>query len=322
MIITKTPLRIGFVGGGTDIPAYYRKYTGSLISAAINKYIYIIVNKKFDSKIRVSYSTTEIVDTVDQIKHPSVREAMKLLEIDGGIEVLSISDIPSQGTGLGSSSTFLVGLLNALHAYKSEYASKEQLAKEAIKIEREILNEAGGKQDQYMASYGGINLLTFNKNESVFVSPVSLDIDKLEKLKSHMAFYYTGISRQSSNIHVDMEKKINEHLDAYHKMKDLSKDFFNALYTNDINKLGQILNENWKLKKSQSEKISTDFIDNLYNKALSFGAMGGNLIGAGGGGFFVFVIDSENKKKLNALNLREIKFDFDFEGSRIIYFSE
>ncbi len=322
MIITKTPLRIGFVGGGTDIPAYYKKYTGSLISAAINKYIYIIVNKKFDSKIRVSYSTTEIVDTVDQINHPSVREAMKLLDIDGGIEILSISDIPSQGTGLGSSSTFLVGLLNALHAYKSEYASKEQLAEEAIKIEREILKEAGGKQDQYMAAYGGINLLTFNENESVFVNPVSLDINKLEKLKSNMAFFYTGISRKSSHIHVDMEKKISNNLDAYHKMKGLSTGFYKALYDNDINKLGQILNENWELKKSQSEKISTNFIDDLYKKALSLGALGGNLIGAGGGGFFIFIIDSENKEKLNALNLREIQFDFDFEGSRIIYVSE
>ena len=172
MIITKTPLRIGLVGGGTDIPEYYKNYGGLLISAAINKYIYIIVNKKFDHKIRVSYSSTEIVDTVNEIKHPSVREAMKLLDIDGGIEILSVSDIPSTGTGLGSSSTFLVGLLNALHAYKSEFASREQLAEEAIKIERKILREPGGMQDQYMASFGGINMLKFNENDSVYVNPV------------------------------------------------------------------------------------------------------------------------------------------------------
>lgn len=188
MIITKTPLRIGFVGGGTDIPAYYRNYGGALISAAINKYIYIIVNKKFDSKIRISYSQTEIVDRIDEIKHPSVREALRFLNIDGGIEILSISDIPSHGTGLGSSSTFLVGLLNALHAYKSEYVTREELASEAVKIEREILREAGGKQDQYMAAFGGINMLNFNENESVNVNPVALSIDMLEKLRSNIAF--------------------------------------------------------------------------------------------------------------------------------------
>ena len=184
MIITKTPLRIGLVGGGTDIPEYYKNYGGLLISAAINKYIYIIVNKKFDHKIRVSYSSTEIVDTVNEIRHPSVREAMKLLDIDGGIEILSVSDIPSTGTGLGSSSTFLVGLLNALHAYKSEFASREQLAEEAIKIERKILREPGGMQDQYMASFGGINMLKFNENDSVYVNPVTLNYEKLEKIKN------------------------------------------------------------------------------------------------------------------------------------------
>ena len=322
MIITKTPLRIGLVGGSTDIPEYYRKYGGLLVSAAINKYIYIIVNKKFDHKIRVSYSSTEIVDTVEEIKHPTVREAMKLLDIDGGIEILSVSDIPSTGTGLGSSSTFLVGLLNALHAYKSEFASRERLAEEAIQIERNILHEPGGMQDQYMASFGGINMLKFNENDSVYVNPVTLDHDKLEKLKENMILLYTGIDHNSGELHKNIRKEISSHLDEYENMKNYSQDFYHYLFNMDIEKLGKILNQNWNCKKSLYEKISTPEIDEYYSKALNLGAYGGNLIGAGGGGFLIFIIDSWKRKKLEDLGLRSIDFDFDFEGSRLIYFSD
>ncbi|WP_337860124.1 kinase [Ferroplasma sp.] len=322
MIITKTPLRIGLVGGSTDTPEYFRNYGGLLLSAAINKYIYIIVNKKFDYKIRVSYSTTEIVDTVDQIKHPTVREAMKLLNIDGGIEILSVSDIPSGGTGLGSSSTFLVGLLNALHAYKSEFASREQLAREAIKIERNILREPGGYQDQYMASFGGINMLKFNENDSVYVNPVTLNYEKLETLKDNMALLYTGIGHNSGELHGNIRKEISMHLDDYANMKEYTLDFYHALYDMDIKRLGELLNNNWNCKKALYENISNKNIDDYYSKALSNGAYGGNLIGAGGGGFLIFIIDKENKDKLKNLGLREINFDFDFEGSRIIYFSQ
>jgi D-glycero-alpha-D-manno-heptose-7-phosphate kinase len=322
MIITKTPLRIGLVGGSTDIPEYYRNYGGLLVSAAINKYIYIIVNKKFDHKIRVSYSKTEIVDTVEEINHPSVREAMKLLDIDGGIEILSVSDIPSTGTGLGSSSTFLVGLLNALHAYKSEFASREKLAEEAIQIERNILREPGGMQDQYMASFGGINMLKFNENDSVYVNPVTLNHDKLEKLKDNMVLLYTGIDHNSGELHHNIRKEISSHLDEYEKMKGYSEEFYHYLFDMDIKKLGRLLNDNWKCKKSLYEKISTQQIDEYYSRAIGMGAYGGNLIGAGGGGFLVFIIDSWNRKKLDDLGLRSIDFDFDFEGSRIIYFSD
>jgi D-glycero-alpha-D-manno-heptose-7-phosphate kinase len=322
MIITKTPLRIGLVGGSTDIPEYYKNYGGLLLSAAINKYIYIIVNKKFDHKIRVSYSSTEIVDTVDQIKHPSVREAMKLLNIDGGIEILSVSDIPSTGTGLGSSSTFLVGVLNALHAYKSEFASREQLAREAIEIERNILQEPGGMQDQYMASFGGINMLKFNENDSVYVNPVTLNYEKLEKLKDNMSLLYTGIGHDSGGLHKNIRDEITRHLDDYQKMKEYTMDFYHTLYSMDIKKLGSLLDQNWHSKRALYTKISTPIIDEYYSKALELGAYGGNLIGAGGGGFLVFIIEDKDKHKLRELGLRDIDFDFDFEGSRIIYFSQ
>ncbi len=322
MIITKTPLRIGFVGGGTDIPEYYRNYGGMLVSAAINKYIYIIVNKKFDNEIRISYSKTEIVKTVNEIEHPLIREALKLLDIDGGIEILSISDIPSNGTGLGSSSTFLVGLLNALHAYKAEFVSREKLAMEAVKIEREILNESGGKQDQYMAAYGGINLLKFNENNSVNVNPITLNTKIIEEFKSNLCLLYTGIGHNSGGIQDGLKKNILEHIDKYNAMKNYSLEFYEEMYNMDIKKLGDILNKNWNLKRKLSNDITNNNVDNYYNKAISLGAYGGNLIGAGGGGFFIFIIDRDKKDNLKSLGLREIDFDFDFEGSRIIYFSE
>ncbi len=322
MIITKTPLRIGFVGGGTDIPEYYRKHGGLLVSAAINKYIYIVVNKKFDDEIRISYSKTEMVKTVNEIEHPSIREALKLLDIDGGIEILSISDIPSTGTGLGSSSTFLVGLLNALHAYKSEFVSREDLAREAVKIEREILREPGGKQDQYMAAYGGINLLKFNENDSVNVNAVTLNTDIMEELKNNLCLLYTGKNHNSGGIHNNQRKDVSKHIDDYNIMKQYSLEFYKELYKMDIKKLGSTLNENWNLKRKLSDGITNKDIDNYYNKAINLGAYGGNLIGAGGGGFFIFIIDKDKKKNLKTLGLRNIDFDFDFEGSRVIYFSE
>ncbi|PYB68647.1 kinase [Thermoplasma sp. Kam2015] len=322
MIITRTPLRITFVGGGTDLPDFYSKHGGSVVSAAINKYIYIIVNKKFDSKIRVSYSKTEIVDSVDEIRHPTVREALKLLDLDGGIEILSISDVPSQGTGLGSSSSFLVGLLNALHAYRSEYVSNETLAKEAVKIEREILKEAGGKQDQYMAAYGGIDLLQFLQNGEVRVNPIPLKTERLQYLKENTILLYTGVERSSTEIHTDQISRIEEHTEEYLEMKKLAEEFAVKLYSSSIEELGDIMDRNWVLKKRLSSKISNDVIDRLYSRARDLGAYGGKLIGAGGGGFLLFFIDREKRDRLKELGLRQIDYDFDFEGSRIIYYQD
>ncbi|KAA8922795.1 kinase [Thermoplasma sp.] len=322
MIITRTPLRITFVGGGTDLPDFYTKHGGSVVSAAINRYIYIIVNKKFDSKIRISYSKTEIVDTVDEIKHPTVREALRLLDLDGGIEILSISDVPSQGTGLGSSSSFLVGLLNALHAYKSEYVSNETLAEEAVKIERDILKEAGGKQDQYMAAYGGIELLQFLQNGEVRVKPIPLNTERLRYLRENTALLYTGVERSSTEIHNDQISRIDDHIPEYLEMKRLAEEFAIKLYSSDIKELGEIMHRNWVLKKKLSGRITNDLIDRLYSKARDLGAYGGKLIGAGGGGFLLFFIDSDKKERLRELGLRQIDYDFDFEGSRIIYYQD
>ncbi|MEM0156352.1 MAG: kinase [Thermoplasmataceae archaeon] len=322
MFISKTPLRITFVGGGTDIAEYYTTHEkGAVISASINKFIYIVVNKKFDSKIRVSYSKTEIVDTVNQIEHPSVREALKLLKIDGGIEIVSISDIPSGGTGLGSSSTFLVGLLNALHAWKGEYTSPEQLAQEAVRIERNVLREPGGKQDQYMAAYGGLNMLEFYPDESVLVKPVIANEEVREKLQQNLLLLYTGIQRESREIHSSQAKGVKNREPNYDRMVKITEDAYDALSKGEYDSMGSYLHENWLLKRELTNGISNDLVDTAYRKAMDAGATGGKLIGAGGGGFLLFYAKPEYHERITREigGMRPEPFRFEFQGSRIIH---
>ncbi|EQB66422.1 MAG: kinase [Thermoplasmataceae archaeon] len=322
MFISKTPLRITFVGGGSDIKEYYSKYgRGSVLSAAINKFIYIVVNKKFDSKIRVSYSKTEIVDSVNKIEHPSVREALKLLEIEGGIEIVSISDIPSGGTGLGSSSTFLVGLLNALHAWKGEFVSPKELAEEAVKIEREILCEPGGKQDQYMAAYGGIQQLEFYADEKVGVRPVISSTETIRNFERSLLLLYTGIQRSSTDIHKVQMQRVEKTSVNYEKMVQMADEAFACLNNGNYESIGRMIHENWILKKSLSEGVSNGNIDVWYEKALKKGALGGKIIGAGGGGFMLFMADpSKHNEIMQSLpELTRQEFSFESEGSRIIY---
>lgn len=322
MFISKTPLRITFVGGGSDIKEYYSNYgRGSVLSAAINKYIYITVNKKFDSNIRVSYSKTEIVDSVDKIEHPSVREALKMLGIDGGIEILSISDIPSGGTGLGSSSTFLVGLLNALHAWIGEYVSPMELAEEAVKIEREILREPGGKQDQYMASFGGIQKLNFYSDERVELNPVVIESEKLKEFEDSLLLLYTGIQRSSGNIHDLQRKTVSDNFASYGEMVKIADEAYISLNKGDYRSFGKQMHDNWLLKKSLANGISDKKIDDWYERGINSGAHGGKLIGAGGGGFLLFMCDPSKKRNiLDSLpELRQEEFRFEPEGTRIIY---
>ncbi len=325
MIMTKTPLRITFVGGGTDLPGYYRNNgSGAVVSAAINKYIHIIVNKKFDNHIRVSYSKTEIVDSIDKVQHPTVREALRLLNIDGGIEIVSISDIPSGGTGLGSSSTFLVGLLNALHAWKGEFVSPKELAEEAVKIERGILREPGGKQDQYIAAYGGIKLLEFNEDESVAIKPIIAKESDNEALKNHLMLLYTGIQRSSSSIHSKQSSEIHKHLNEYNKMRDMSYELFNSICSGKWAETGRLLDQNWQLKKALSDGISDASIDKMYSKAMAAGAEGGKLIGAGGGGFLLIFAPPEKHENIRKAlpQLKEERFKFEALGSNIVYVGE
>jgi D-glycero-alpha-D-manno-heptose-7-phosphate kinase len=325
MIISRTPLRMSFVGGGSDLPSFYKIYGGAVVSTAINKYIYINVNAKFDNGIRIAYSKTEEVSRVEEIEHRLVKASLEHLGITGGVEITSIADIPSQGTGLGSSSSFTVGLLQALNAFKGKYISSEQLGKESCKIEIDICQEPIGKQDQYAAAFGGFNLIEFLKDDTVVVSPVICQQDTIKEIESNILVFYTGITRsassllkqQSENIRSDEQKQKN-----MIKMVDLTYHLFNELQNNNHRAFGEILHENWLLKKGLTDNISNSYIDECYSAAISAGATGGKILGAGSGGFLMLYAPKSKHAKITAsLNkLRKIEMGFEPFGSRIIFY--
>lgn len=324
MIISRTPLRISFVGGGSDLRSYYHHRPGAVVSTSIDKYIYITVNKKFDNKIRASYSKTENVDTASQIEHPLIRECMKKVGIRGGIEVTSMADIPSEGSGLGSSSSYTVGLLNALYAYLGKHVSAAQLGKEAAEIEIEILKEPIGKQDHYIAAYGGLQYIQFNPDESVFVDPIICLTETKKEFEKRLLLFYTGITRSASAIlSVQNKNMVNEKKkrETMEKMVDLTRDMQDALRENKLKIIGKLLHKNWLLKKSMASGISNKEIDDWYNKAMKSGAIGGKILGAGGGGFLLFYVEPEKQAKvISALkDLRHIPFALEPQGSKIIF---
>jgi len=326
MIISRTPMRMSFAGGGSDLPAYYKTGYGLVVSTAIDKYIYITVNKKFDDLIRVSYSATEIVDSVDKIEHNIIREAIKLVGIKKGIEVVYMGDVPlgSAGIGLGSSSSLAVGVLNALYAYKGMHVSAGKLAIDACKIEIDILGHPIGKQDQYAAAYGGINSIQFNSDESVFVDPIICGMETKKRIQKRILVFYTGIERFSSDILDNQKKEIDNNKKYLKNMVKLAEDLKNALADKKIDSFGEYLNEGWKLKKKLTEKITTIKIDQYYERAMSAGAIGGKIMGAGGGGFLLFYAREEKhadiRKSLSGLT--ENKILFEPQGSKIIYVSD
>ena len=321
MVMTRAPLRITFVGGGTDLPFYYKKRDyGAVVSSAINKYIYVTVNRKFDSNIRIRYSKTEIVDSVDRIEHPTIRESLRLLSIENGIEIVSISDIPSRGTGLGSSSTFLVALLHALHSYKGEFVSAEELAREAVKVEREILGEEGGKQDQYIAAYGGTNLIKFRNDGTVEMANAVSHDSNLKKIEESLLLLYTNRERSSTEIHKDQIENSSEKMNVYDEMKKLTDGTLKAICDGDIDALGELMHRNWMMKRSLSSRISDGWIDAKYERAIKLGAKGGKLVGAGGGGFLLLVAEPEKHENIaKELGLRKVDFRFSQSGSRVIF---
>ena len=321
MVMTRAPLRISFVGGGTDIPFYYKKSGyGAVTSAAIDKFIYVAVNKKFDDKIRVSYSRTEIANSLDEILHPSVRESLRLLDLTKGIEIVSISDVPSQGTGLGSSSTFLVALLHALHSYKGEFVDAEQLAKEAIQIERNVLREAGGKQDQYMAAYGNIDLLKFYSNERVDVLPLLINEEKMKRVEESLLLLFLGRERSSPRIIEDQGVSVDKQRTTYDEFTKMAEDSCKHISNGDIPELGHLVMKYWNLKRALSSRISDERIDEAILRALELGAFGGQVIGAGGGGFLMLVADPRIHDRIaNSLDLKRLDFRFQFGGSRLVF---
>ena len=320
MIISKTPLRISFAGGGSDLPDYYRKHGGAVVSTSINKYIYVTVNKRFDDSIRVSYSKTEIVNNIDELNHEIVRETMKLVGLKKGLEITTISDIPS-GTGVGSSSALTVGLLNALYAFKNEHKSAEELARLACKIEIDILKSPIGKQDQYIAAYGGINFIQFNKDDTVFTKPIILRAETKRLLEKRLMMFYTGVTRSANSILKEQRKNIGNKSYVLTSLKDMAYSIKDSLCKNRIDALGKILHDGWILKKQLATNISNNFIDNYYKKAIKTGAVGGKITGAGGGGFILLYCHEKNRQKvINTLSkLRFISFKLEPQGSRIIY---
>jgi D-glycero-alpha-D-manno-heptose-7-phosphate kinase len=315
---------MSFVGGGSDLPVFYQRYGGAVVSTAINQFVYVTINKKFDDRIRVSYSRTEEARSVARIKHPLVREAMNLLGIKGGIEITSIADIPARGTGLGSSSSFTVGLLHALHAYAERHAGAEQLAREASEIEIQQCGEPIGKQDQYAAAFGGLNFIQFHRDDSVLVEPIICKRQTIDQLQSHTLIFYTGITRSASSIlqhqqsAVASEKKKQK---VMQQMVDLAHQLRRDLQQNRPDAFGEIVHEGWMLKKSLTPGISSGIIDEWYAKARKSGAIGGKLLGAGAGGFLMFYAPPERHDAIaQALGgLRRMDFRFEQQGSRIIF---
>jgi D-glycero-alpha-D-manno-heptose-7-phosphate kinase len=324
MIISRTPLRMSFVGGGSDLSAYYEHESGAVVSTAIDKYIYITVNPKFDRKVRASYSVTEIVDGVDDLKHELIREALKLVGIDGGIEITSISDIPSEGTGLGSSSTYTVGLLEALYAYTGRHVGAERLAREACQIEIERCAKPIGKQDQYIAAYGGLQYLRFNPDQSVYVDPVTCGRQVKQRFQQSLLLFYLGMTRTATMIL--SEQRTNTAASAAHraglkKMVELAEVLRESLLRGDLDAVGPILHEGWLEKKQLASSISSPAIDALYERARRAGAVGGKVLGAGGGGFMLLFASPEHHACIiKALpELRPVPFRFEPQGSKIIY---
>ncbi len=327
MLMSRTPVRVPLGGGGTDLPFYARERGGFLITAAIDKYIYIIVNKHFEKNFRICYSRREIVETAGEIKHPVVREVMNLLDLKGGIEIISLSDVPSN-SGLGTSSTFTVGMINALTAYKSVTLTKHEIAEMAVKIERELLKESGGIQDQYIAAFGGICCLEMPAGSSdVIVSPLRVSHECVQTLERNLLFFSTGVNRDSWKIHQEIETKHkarpsqSKTFAALDRIKEIGLRTKGALSRGDTGEFGRLLHEHWEVKKGLSAKISSSFIDQVYEAALKEGVLGGKLMGAGGGGYFMFYCSKNQEQlteRMRGMGLERMSFAFDFKGTTLM----
>lgn len=327
MIISRTPFRISFFGGGTDYPLWYRENGGVVLNTTINKYCYIscrFLPPFFDYKYRIRYSLREEVTKLSQIKHPSVRECLRFMRIEQGIEMVHTSDLPAR-SGIGSSSAFTVGFLNTLHALTGRMVGKRQLASNAIYVEQDIIGEDVGSQDQVATAFGGFNRIEFNGKENFFVQPVTVNPKKITELQNHIMFFFTGFSRTASEIASEQIQNISSKTVELRTMKEMAEEGVNILNNSreKIESFGKLLNESWKLKRSLSSKITTDILDEIYDTAIKAGAIGGKLCGAGGGGFMLLFVPPRKQRMVkNALKkLLYVPIRFETLGSQITFYA-
>ena len=321
MIITRTPFRVSFFGGGTDLSAFYEEHGGAVLSTTIDKYMYIILKPRYDDLIVLNYSEKEIVDKVDAIRHNIYREALKFTGVTKGVEITSIADIPSKGSGLGSSSAFTVGLLNALYTYKGDVRGPAQLAEDACSIEIEVLGEPIGKQDQYAAAFGGLKRYIFRKDGGVDIESVNVPQSALLTVQSSCLLFFTGITRKASDVLSDQRGRIKDTTSSLRTLRDLALSMGESFVAGDCRSIGEKLDENWKEKRKLSSRVSTPQIDSLYQVGIEAGAFGGKLLGAGGGGFLLFVCPPDRREDVRSAlsGLRELPLAFTRYGSQVIF---
>ncbi|MBA3995427.1 MAG: galactokinase [Cyanobacteria bacterium DS2.3.42] len=324
MIIARSPMRISLGGGGTDLPSYYENHGGFFISAAINKYVYVMVNESWHDEYVIKYSQLERAKNVADIKHPIVRAALEWFEMGPNLEIASIADIP-QGTGLGSSGSFTTGLLKALHAYKkNDWLSPSELAEQACHVEIELLREPVGKQDQYISAFGGLTCFEIGVDGKVDAYPAKISEDTLSRLEENLAIFFTGYSRSASELLANQDERSKQSdsvmIENLHKTKALGRSIKEALESGETRRFGELMHEHWTCKKKRSTGMSNNRIDELYEVAMKNGAFGGKLVGAGGGGFLMFYSEEKSKLReaMNKAGAKEMRFRFDFSGTSLI----
>jgi D-glycero-alpha-D-manno-heptose-7-phosphate kinase len=320
VIITQTPLRVGLVGGGTDLPGYYREHGGRVLNAAIDKYVYVIVKQRFDDDVYVNYSTKEIVSRVEDLQHELVREAMHMAGVRGGVEITTLADIPSAGSGLGSSSSVTVGLLHALFAYQGRQVTAEELADRACAIEIDRCRKPIGKQDQYAAAFGGICDIHFGPGDRVFVDQLKLTSSVRRQIQDELLLFYTGITRSADTILGEQTANISDRLPQLHQLRDLAGEAASGLRTGDVNALGAALNKSWQAKRALASGVSNSEIDEAVDASLAAGGTGAKVTGAGGGGFLLVVcpLESQRAVREKLAHMKELPINIEPFGSRVV----
>ncbi len=321
MIIIRTPLRVSLFGGGTDFPSYYLEHGGCVLSSAIDKYIFVTIKKRFDDKLRIGYTRTEMIDSVDQVNHELIREALRMTGIEQGVEITTMGDIPDQGSGLGSSSTVTVGALHAMYAYQKELVLTERLAQEACRIEREILGKPIGIQDQYIAAYGGLRFMEFTTNGEVVSQRLNLNERTMRRLSNNLLLFFTGVTRKADTILKEQKTNIKDKLSILSEMKQIAHIACDEILKENIDEVGDLLHKSWLLKKQLASQISNSALDEMYDTARNAGAIGGKISGAGGGGFLLlYVPQGRHEDVRDALkDFQEYPFTLGQDGSKVIF---